>query len=123
MNASAGSGEDAAARNDPIELAQAISAIRRELEEARRISENHRVQFAVGSVDLEFTVVASRELGGEAKVRFWVVDASAGGKLNSSSTQVVKIHLEPMDTVTKTQVLVAETEGSQSGKRSSAAVG
>jgi hypothetical protein len=110
MNTSAGSGDNATARNDPIELAQAISAIRRELEEARRIGENHRVQFAVGSVDLEFTVMASREIGGEAKV-------------NASSTQVVKIHLEPMDTVTKTQVLVAETEGGHAGKRSSAAVG
>lgn len=111
---------------DAIELAEAIASLRQELDEARRVGDGQRVQFAVGSVDLEFTVQVGREGGGGAKVRFWVIEAGAEGKVSSSSSQVVKIRLEPVDTVTKTQVLVAETEGEgsdASGPGPSAAVG
>lgn len=111
---------------EAIGLAEAIASLRQELDEARRVGEGNRVQFAVGAVDLEFTVEVGREGGVGGKVRFWVVEAGAEGKLTSSSTQVVKVHLEPIDTVTKTQVLVAETEGQQrdpSKPAPSAAVG
>jgi hypothetical protein len=96
---------------DAIELREAIATLRQELDAARSVGAGERVQFAVGTIDLEFTVQVGREGGAGAKVRFWVVEAGAEGKLSSSSTQVVKIRLEPVDTVTKAQVLVAETEG------------
>jgi hypothetical protein len=110
---------------EAIELAEAIASLRQELDQARRVAENERIQFALGSVDMEFTVSVGREGGGGGKVRFWVVEAGVEGKVSSSASQVIKLHLEPVDTVTKKQVLVAEDEGSAAaaGHRTSAAVG
>ncbi|WP_372495062.1 trypco2 family protein [Nocardioides pinisoli] len=91
-----------------VGLAEAIAVLREELVTAMEGGSGARVQFAVGPVDLEFQTEVGREGGVGGKVRFWVVEAGAEGKVSSASTQLVKIHLQPIDSTTKKPVLVAE---------------
>ena len=92
-------------------LAEVIESLRAELDEAAAEGAGKRVQFNVGAVDLEFQVEVSREGGASAKVRFWIVEAGVDARISSASTQIVKIHLEPVDATTKTQLAVADMGG------------
>ena len=92
-----------------VGLADAIAQLRAELCEAVEEGRQKQIRFGVGPVELEFHVELGREGGGSGKVRFWVVEAGAEGKLSSKSTQVLKIRLEPMDAATRKQVLAGET--------------
>jgi hypothetical protein len=55
------------------------------------------LQFAVGPVSVEFTVVTTREGGPEAKVRFWVVEAGGSAQWSRGATQKVSLTLTPVD--------------------------
>lgn len=95
---------------DRVGLAEAIASLRAELYEAMTEGAGKLIKFGVGGVDLEFQTEVAREGGVNGKVRFWVVEAGASGTVTSTSTQTIKIHLEPIDAVTGTQVAVAETD-------------
>jgi Trypsin-co-occurring domain 2 len=97
-----------------IGLQEAIEAVRTELIGAMHSGEKQEIQFRVGSVQLEFEVVVTKEAEGKAGVRFWVVEAGAGGKLSSAATHTVRVALEPVTRDGK-QVAVGSTE---SGKPS-----
>ena len=103
-----------------IGLAQAVAALREELADAMGQGAGAQVQFAVGPIDLEFQIEVGREAGASGKIRFWVVEAGAEGKVSSVTTQLVKVHLEPVDAVTGRQVLVAEADSSSSSRPSPA---
>ncbi|WP_328470680.1 hypothetical protein OHA21_05175 [Actinoplanes sp. NBC_00393] len=103
-----------------IELAEAIALLREELQEARIRGAGEQLQFNVGPVELEFQVEIAREAGASGKVRFWVVEAGADGKLASRSTQVVRISLEPVDGRTGKQLAVAENDRPSRSRASAA---
>jgi Trypsin-co-occurring domain 2 len=83
-----------------IPLRDAIRALRTELTESVREAETETVRFELGSVELEFQVVATREATGSAKVGFHIFAAEAelgaGGKGVDERTQRVKLVLNPM---------------------------
>jgi len=78
-----------------IELADVISQLRVELDQARLSADGSELRFGLGPVDLEVTVALEKEgqLGG--KVRFWVAEVGAEGKIASTSTQRIKLTLNP----------------------------
>jgi hypothetical protein len=78
----AGSGEPAR----PVALAEFVSGLREELRTAQAAREPG-LQFAVGPVSVEFTVVTAREGGPDAKVRFWVVEAGGSARWSREATQ------------------------------------
>jgi hypothetical protein len=78
-----------------IELAEVISNLRAELDLARKAGENEDLRFELGPVELEVTVALQREGGVGTKVRFWVVEMGADGKLASTATQRIKLNLNP----------------------------
>jgi hypothetical protein len=88
----AGSGEQAR----PVPLAEFVSGLREELRAAQAAREPG-LQFAVGPVSVEFTVVTVREGGPEAKVRFWVVEAGGSARWSREATQKVSLTLTPVD--------------------------
>ena len=92
-------------------LAEVIESLRAELDEAAAAGTGQRVQFNVGPIDLEFQVEVSREGGGSAKVRFWVVEAGVDGSVSSASTQTIKVRLEPVNAVTLTPIAVSDPGG------------
>ena len=80
---------------DRVELAQLISQLRQELSSAMREGAGEDLGFELGPVELELTVAVSKEAGPNAKVRFWVVELGADGKLASQATQRIKLTLDP----------------------------
>ncbi len=80
----------------PVPLAEFVSGLREELR-AAQATRDPGLQFAVGPVTVEFTVVTTREGGPEAKVRFWVVEAGASAQWSREATQKVSMTLTPVD--------------------------
>lgn len=80
----------------PVPLADFVSGLREELRAAQAAREPG-LQFAVGPVSVEFTVVTTREGGPEAKVRFWVVEAGVSAQWSKDATQKVSLTLTPVD--------------------------
>jgi hypothetical protein len=78
-----------------IELAELIGQLRTELTDAMEDGTGASLRFELASVELELTVAVSKEGQSGAKIRFWVVDAGIDGKLASSTTQKIKLTLDP----------------------------
>ena len=78
-----------------IELAEVISQLRAELDQARKAAEGEELRFGLGPVELEVTVALDREGKTGGKVKFWVAEVGAEGKLSSTSTQRIKLTLQP----------------------------
>ncbi|RZL79668.1 MAG: hypothetical protein EOP32_18855 [Rhodococcus sp. (in: high G+C Gram-positive bacteria)] len=80
-----------------MELAQVISQLREELDTARRAGQDEDLRFELGPVELELTVAVDQQAGPDAKVRFWVIELGASGKVASNATQRIKLLLDPRD--------------------------
>lgn len=78
-----------------IELAEVLSELRAELDRARLEAEGSALRFGLGPVELEVTVALGREGKAGGKVKFWVAEVNAEGKLSSASTQRIKLTLNP----------------------------
>jgi len=81
-----------------IGLVEAIAALRAELAEAAAEGEDQDIQFPVDNVALEFQVGMTRDVHGEGKLRFWVLELGAGGGYEAQSIQKVTLGLgAPVD--------------------------
>lgn len=60
-----------------------------------RAAEDEPLQFAVGPVELEATIVVAEEAGVRGGVKFWVVEAGADAKEIEARTHRVKLTLNP----------------------------
>ena len=78
-----------------LALAEVIAQLRAELAEAISAGTGEDVRFQVGPVELELTVAIEKSGTTGAKVKFWVLEAGADGKLASTSTQKIKVVLDP----------------------------
>src|SRR4051812_2102113 len=78
-----------------IPLAQVVSSLRRELEEAVDESHGHDLRFRLGPVVLELEFALGREDGGQGGVQFWVLALGGTRKRASTATHRVKLVLEP----------------------------
>jgi hypothetical protein len=80
-----------------VELAELIGQLRLELAEAIRAGDRADLdlRFELGPVELELTVAIDKEAKPGAKVRFWVVELGADARVASSSTQRIKLTLDP----------------------------
>jgi hypothetical protein len=91
-----------------VELADAIETVRRELEEAMKRGSAASMAFEAGSVEMEFEVAFTAATEIKAGVRVWVVNVGAGGDLTRSSTNRLKIVLQPVDRVTRKKSLIGD---------------
>ncbi len=78
-----------------VPLADFIGALRSELRTAG-LAKDPQLQFNVGPVTVEFTLMTHHEGGGKAGVRFWVVEAGASATMANESTQKVTLALAPV---------------------------
>jgi hypothetical protein len=78
-----------------IELGEVIGELRRELQEAMDAGEGQPLRFELGPVELEATVAVEKSGGVGAKVRFWVIELGGDGKAGKTSTQRIKLVLQP----------------------------
>ena len=83
--------------NEPagLPLADFIAALRAELR-AAALAKDPQLQFNVGPVTVEFTLMTRHEGGGKAGIRFWVVEAGASASAAKESTQKVTLALTPV---------------------------
>jgi Trypsin-co-occurring domain 2 len=78
-----------------IELADMLCELRAELDRARSAADGETLRFELGPIDLELAVALEVTGGAAAKVRFWVVDLGADARTSSTSTQRIKLTLNP----------------------------
>ena len=78
-----------------VSLAESIGALRDELAEADRAGAASDIRFRLKPVMLTVQTVVRREGGVNGKIRWWLVEANAEGKLVSESTQTLQLQLEP----------------------------
>jgi Trypsin-co-occurring domain 2 len=76
-------------------LSVALEGLRQELEAAWEAGQGQRVRFRVSEVSLTVQAVASKELGGSGKVRWWLVEAGGEAKRGSETTQTLMLSLTP----------------------------
>jgi hypothetical protein len=86
--------------SDMIPLRDALSALRAEVFGAAEDASTQAVRFELGPIEMEFQIVASREGGANGKIGFHIFGAEASigasGKAASTSTQRVKLVLNPV---------------------------
>ncbi|WP_426324882.1 trypco2 family protein [Microbacterium sp. E-13] len=89
-----------------VPLSDAIENVRAELEDAIRRGAGSDVAFEAGPVEMEFEVAFSAEGGGGASFKVWVVDVSARGDVSRTSTNRLKVTLQPVDRATGEKALI-----------------
>lgn len=78
-----------------LPLADFIDALREELRTAA-LAKDPQLQFNIGTVMVELTLMTHHEGAGKAGVRFWVVQAGASAMVANESTQKVTFALTPV---------------------------
>ena len=92
---------------DKIGLTETIEALRSELGAAVASAKGQAVQFPVGPIQLEFHVAVTRDVEGNAGVKFWVLDLGTKGSLGDEVVQKVIVNLGPPVDPTGAPVKVA----------------
>ena len=92
-----------------VGLADAIKALRQELAAAMDEGQGKSVRFELGPVEMEFLLQVTKDAGGSAGVKFWVVSLGGQGGISSGSTHRVKLALTPKD-ASGGLPLIADTE-------------
>ncbi|MFE9398581.1 trypco2 family protein [Streptomyces flavidovirens] len=78
-----------------VELADVISQVRADLEEAQRRGRESGLRFRVEKVSLEFTVQVRRETGGKGGLRIGVVTADVGRTTANDTSHRIQVELQP----------------------------
>ena len=91
-----------------IELGEVIGELRRELQQAMDTGEGQPLRFELGPVELEATIAVEKGGGGGAKVRFWVIELGGDAKASKSSTQRIKLALQPRLASGKTAIVAGD---------------
>ena len=78
-----------------VELSSALEGLRSELEQAWAESRERRVRFRVSDVTLTVEAVARKEKEVGGKLRWWLIEAGAGGKAAAETTQTLVLTLTP----------------------------
>jgi NTP-dependent ternary system trypsin peptidase co-occuring protein len=78
-----------------VELAELITQLRADLVEAMRTGAGSELRFELGPVELELTIALEKSGGAAGKVRFWVVEGGVDGRAAATTTQRIKLTLDP----------------------------
>ncbi|MFH9299232.1 trypco2 family protein [Streptomyces sp. NPDC017520] len=101
---------------DGIELADAVASIRNQLIDAATRATDHPVSFAVGDIQMEFTLELRREARAGGKVKAWVVEAGADAARTTGRTHKVAFTLTPRNAATgEAWEIGTEDDGSTAG--------
>jgi hypothetical protein len=86
--------------NDIIPFAEAVRALRSEIILAVGTAKNEKLRFSLGPIELELQVVAKREGGPSAKIKFGLLgsglELGGSGKFSSETVHKVKLRLDPI---------------------------
>lgn len=82
--------------DDAVELADVIWQLRSELTRAAWGGENKDLRFKAEKVELELVVGIEKSRDPQVKVKFWVFDAGIGAQRKATSTQTIRLTLQPV---------------------------
>lgn len=81
-----------------LDLAATMTALRTELIEAMAARPDDDVVFPVGEITVEFHLGVTRQAEAKGGLRFWVVEAGAGGSFSREEVHTVTMTLQaPVD--------------------------
>lgn len=80
----------------PLQLAEAIDALRQELTRALERGRDQPIQFELGPVSMTFEVGVTTSADVEAGVKFWVLSAGGSTGRGSSHTNSITVELTPV---------------------------
>jgi hypothetical protein len=98
------------AGDDWVGLADAVRALRSELTVAMAEGEGQRLRFELGEVEMEFLLEVTKEAGGEAGVKFYVISLGGKAGVTSGSTHRLKLVLTPQDAATGRKPSISDEE-------------
>jgi Trypsin-co-occurring domain 2 len=78
---------------EKIGLLEAIATLRSELSNAVATAQDENIQFPVDKIELEFKIGATRDLHGNGKLKFWVLELGVDGGYKAESVQRVTLIL------------------------------
>ncbi|MGP4091584.1 trypco2 family protein [Streptomyces sp. KR55] len=84
---------DAMPHTDWLDLADAVTALRRQLEEARTRAVDSPIKLSVEEVTVEFGLELQRSAKGDGAFRFGVVSVGGGGERARRATHTVTLKL------------------------------
>ena len=82
---------------DGLELADVLAQLRVNLAQAQQDGVGQDLRFALDDVEVELQLAVTKEEEGKAGVKFWVINAEAGGKLSDVTTQKIKLKMKVVD--------------------------
>ncbi len=82
-------------KNDRIDLAEMVVALRRELLAAQKEGDGKDLKFIVEDVDIELQVAVTKSAEVGVGVKFWLMDAKAKGDFKSEAVQKIRLKLKP----------------------------
>jgi hypothetical protein len=80
-----------------VNLAQAVKAIRSELQEALLEGEGEQIHFRAGPIELEFSIDVKKDASGGAKVFVVPWSAEARGSWSTDRVHRMTVTLQPVD--------------------------
>jgi hypothetical protein len=80
-----------------IPLAKAIQDLRNELLQAVAEGQGKDLRFKLDPVELELSLGMTYKAGGQAGVKFWVLDIGAKADVERAATHTLKLKLNPVD--------------------------
>jgi hypothetical protein len=80
-----------------VGLAEAVAAIRGELQQAMDAGEGEKLKFRTGPMEMEFAVEVKRQVEGRLKVLVLPWTAEVKGAHGTARTHRVKVTLQPVD--------------------------
>ncbi|MGP4000345.1 trypco2 family protein [Streptomyces sp. 8N706] len=92
------------------ELAEAISAVRSELERAMETGNGKKIQFKTGPVEMEFVVDVRKDAEARAKVMVLPWSAEAKGGYATGRMSRIVLTLQPVDEKGEDSTINAHTE-------------
>ena len=82
---------------DGLNLADVLAQLRANLAQVQQEGVGQDLRFALDDVEVELQVAVTKEGTGKAGVRFWVINAEAGGNLSDVTTQKIKLKMKVVD--------------------------
>ncbi|MEV7688832.1 trypco2 family protein [Streptomyces bungoensis] len=93
--------------NGQLGLADMVTGLRMELEEAQRRAVGQQLRFTIDDVEVEATVAITRDVNAKGGVQFWVLQAGGEYTHGDATTHRIKLGLR----VPPTTLIGDEAEG------------
>jgi hypothetical protein len=96
-----------------VDLAEAIEALRSQLNQAMRKAPETGLRFRPGPVELTVQAALTRNAGGKTGIKWWLIEASGEASRQSVITQTLKISLQPVQVNALGEVIDALISGTE----------